>query len=235
MIERVPAATLVEDLELYPRNQISDTHINELVKALVSGAELPPIIVDRASKRIVDGVHRRRAWLKFSGEDATCAVEFRDFESDAALYIEAVRLNAAHGRRLDRHDQTRIVLKLQELHVDDRTIASTLLVPEQEVRTLAVRIVYDSVGTAVPQKRGLEHMRGKTLSSEQIDAMKTVRSAEVGRLAYELTKLLEHELVDYEDPLVDERLRQLSHAVAGALKRIKVVAKKQLKPEHVTA
>jgi hypothetical protein len=234
MIERVPVATLVEDLELYPRNQVNDTHINELVKALASGAELPPIIVDRASKRIVDGVHRRRAWIKAGGDETLCPVEFRDYEDDAALYMDAVRLNAAHGRRLDRHDQTRIVLKLQELKVDDRTIASALYVPEQEIRTLAVRIVYDTGGSAVPQKRGLEHMRGRTLSDEQIDAMKSVRSAEVGRLAYEITKLLEHELVDYEDPLIDQRLRQLAHAVAGALKRIRAVTKSQ-KKEPVTA
>jgi hypothetical protein len=235
MTVNVPAASLIEDLSFYPRNQVDDTHVNELVKALASGSTLPPIIVEESSKRIVDGVHRHRALMKFNGDDTEVAVEYRTYSDDAALYIDAVKLNAQHGRRLDRHDQTRIVLRLQELKVDARTIASALHVPEQEVRTLAVRIVYDTGGTAVPQKRGLEHLRGQTLSDEQIAAMKSVRSAEAGRLCIELIKLLDNELIDYDDTNVRDRLQQLAHAVAGALKRIRQFAKKQNDKDAVPA
>jgi len=225
MTKTIKAATLVEDFALYPRNQVDDSHVTDLVRAIRSGAELPPIIADRKSKRIVDGVHRVRAFVKVLGDDADVPVVLKDYETDADLYLDAVRYNAAHGRKLDRHDQTRIVLRLHELNIDDVTIASVLHVPEQEVRTLAVRIVYDKGGTAFPQKRGLEHMRGQQLSDGQIAAMKSVRSAEVGRLCIELTRLLEQELVDYSDPMVEQRLRELAPVVAGALKRIRAVAK----------
>jgi hypothetical protein len=236
MIEKVAAVSLVEDFGLYPRNEVNDTHVNELVKALASGATLPPIIAERSTKRVVDGVHRRRAHIKFYGDETHVDVDFRDYASDADLYLDAVHFNAKHGRRLDRHDQTRIVLRLQELHVDVRVIASALHVPEQEVRTLAVRIVYDDGGTPVPQKRGLEHMRGQRLSDSQIGAMKSVRSAEVGRLCIELVKLLDNELVDYSDDRIEPQLRQLAQSVALALKRIRTFNKgKANTPDAVTA
>lgn len=222
--KKVLAASLVEDFGLYPRNVVNETHINELARAIRAGAKLPPIVAERSTNRVVDGFHRRRGWIKALGEDALVEVDFRDYENEAAFYLDAVAFNAAHGRRLDRHDQTRIVLKLQELNVESKTIAAVLHVPEQEVRTLAVRIVYDTTGAAVPQKRGLEHMRGQTLSVEQVTAMKSVRSGEVGRLCVELIRLIEHDLVDYADPNVAMRLAQLAHALDGALKRLNVAA-----------
>lgn len=227
MSKTIKASMLVEDFTLYPRNQVDDSHINDLVKAIKSGAELPPIIIDRSSKRIVDGFHRFRAFTKLFGPDTDIPAVLKDYASEAELYLDAVRYNAGHGRKLDRHDQTRIVLRLHELQVDDVTIASALHVPEPEVRTLAVRIVYDDGGTAMPQKRGLEHMRGQTLTAGQVAAMKSVRSAEVGRLCIELTKLLDQEMVDYTDPLIEERLRQVAHAVTLSLKRIRAMGKKQ--------
>lgn len=220
----IPAASLVEDFSLYPRNTVSDTHVNDLARALSAGASLPPIVAEKGTLRIVDGVHRRRAHIKAFGEEAKVEVDLRAYENEAALYLEAVGFNSSHGRKLDRHDQTRIVLRLQELQVDPTVIASALHVPEQEVRVLAMRVVYDTGGAAVPQKRGLEHMRGMTLSVEQVGAMKSVRSAEVGRLCVELTRLIENELVDYADATVETRLTNLARVLEGAVKRFAVSA-----------
>jgi hypothetical protein len=220
----VPAASLVEDFSLYPRNTVSDTHVNDLARALSAGDSLPPIVAEKGTLRIVDGVHRRRAHIKAFGDEATVEVDLRTYENEAELYLEAVRFNSAHGRKLDRHDQTRIVLRLQELQVEPSAIALALHVPEQEIRTLAIRVVYDEAGTAVPQKRGLEHLRGTVLRPEQVTAMKSVRSAEVGRLCLELTRLIEHDLVDYEDSRVVDRLMNLNRVLFSAVERIKVPA-----------
>jgi hypothetical protein len=220
----VPAASLVEDFSLYPRNTVSDTHVNDLARALSAGDSLPPIVAEKGTLRIVDGVHRRRAHIKAFGDEATVEVDLRTYENEAELYLEAVRFNSAHGRKLDRHDQTRIVLRLQELQVEPSAIALALHVPEQEIRTLAIRVVYDEAGTAVPQKRGLEHLRGTVLRPEQVTAMKSVRSGEVGRLCLELTRLIEHDLVDYEDSRVVDRLMSLNRVLFSAVERIKVPA-----------
>lgn len=217
-VETLPLTTLVEDFSLYPRNRVDDTHVSDLVRALRSGAELPPIIADVATKRIVDGFHRRRAYLRVLGPDATAKVELRRYRNEAALFLEAVELNAHHGRKLDRHDQSRIVLRLRELQVDDRTIALTLHVPEQQIQTLSVRVVYEAAtGAPRPIKRGLEHVKGQSVTADQMAVIDCVRSADVGRMALELTRLLDAQLADLRDETTVARLQALSASIAAAL------------------
>lgn len=215
----VALASLVEDLSMYPRNRVDDAHVNDLVRALQAGMALPPIIAEAKSLRIVDGVHRRRAHLKHFGEEATAHVDLRTYETDAALFLDAVALNSAHGRKLDRHDQTRIVLRLRELKVPDQEIAINLHVPEIQIQQLSVRIVMAPSGP-VPSKRGLEHMRGTSMSQDQIDVMDSVRSGEAGRLCIELTRLLDAGMVNLEDQSIVSRLQHLQVAISTALQAV---------------
>jgi hypothetical protein len=216
----ISLASLVEDFSLYPRHRVDESHVSDLVRALQAGHALPPIIADHASKRIVDGVHRRRAHLRCFGEEATAIVEFRSYADDAALFMDAVELNSTHGRKLDRHDQTRIVLRLRELNVPDQQIAIRLHVPDATITQLAIRVVMAESGQTLPSKRGLEHMRGTTLTDEQVSVMGSVRSAEAGRLCLELTRLLDANMVDLEDQQIRERLSVLDKAITLALSAV---------------
>lgn len=213
-------STLVEDMTLYPRHNVDDTHVADLVRALASGATLPPIIVEATTLRVVDGLHRRRALLRFLGDEAIAPVEYRTYETDAKLFLEAVALNSVHGRRLDRHDQTRIVLRLREFGIEDRLISITLHVPEPIIEKLSLRIVVDEEGVSQPSKRGFEHMRGQSLTKSQLDTMNSVRSGEVGRICIELTKMLEARLVDLSDKHIVSQLRQLAAEIEAALESV---------------
>lgn len=218
--KKLSLASLVEDFSLYPRNHVDDVHITDLRRALQAGVELPPIVVDRASLRIVDGVHRRRAMLKHSGEQAVATVVLNSYPDDAAFFMDAVRLNAQHGRKLDRQDQTRIVLKMQEMKVEPYVIASTLFIPEAEVRTLAINVVYGAEQEPHPNKRGFAHLRGETLTPLQLQTIQSVRSGEVGRACRELVRMLQAQLVDLDDPKVVEQLRELSELIQKTLQSI---------------
>lgn len=220
MTKTLPLASLVEDFALYPRNRVDDSHVADLVRALQAGQDLPHIVVDAKSRRIVDGVHRRRAMLKHFGEDAAVAVDVRKYADDTALFLDAVALNAQHGRKLDRHDQTRIVLRLRELNVADTVIASTLHVPEPQIQTLAIRVVYEPSGQAMPAKRGLRHLYGQPVTVEQVQTIRSVRSAEAGRLCLELTKLLETNLIDLSDERIVQQLRALSESIDKSLRSL---------------
>lgn len=220
----VPAVQLIEDFSLYPRNTLDDVHVGDLVRAIQAGATLPPIIAQRGSGRIVDGFHRRRAWIKVRGEDVEVPVEFRDYADDAALFLAAVTANAEHGRKLDRDDQVRIILRSRELKVEDRVIAVSLHVPEERVRVLSMRVIRDDEGTEIPSKRGLEHLAGQELTPAQIDTVNSVRSAEAGRLALELTRLLRDGLVNVSHPPVLRRLLALQQTLGDTLKQLGAVA-----------
>lgn len=219
----VPLSSLVEDFALYPRHKVDDSHVNDLVRALQAGGTLPPIVADMESKRVVDGFHRRRAYIRHLGSEAAALVEFRKYDTEAELFLDAVALNSAHGRKLDRQDQTRIVLKMRDLHVSDQQISLTLHIPEATVQHLSLRIVQAPSGP-IPSKRGLEHLRGQSITSEQVEVMGSVRSAEAGRLCMELTSLLDADLVDLSDERIVARLRELEGAIDRALVRLPLTA-----------
>lgn len=215
----VPLASLVHDFTMYPRNRVDDSHVSDLLRALQSGHSLPSITACATSLRIVDGFHRLNAYRRFLGDDASVSVHLKHYDSDAELFLDAVAMNSVHGRKLDRHDQTRIVLRLRELNVSDREIAIRLHIPEPQIQHLAIRVVMAPSGP-VPSKRGLEHMQGQAMTLRQVAVMESVRSAEAGRLALELYRLLDAGMVDLNDALVVSRLNELHSAISAALKAV---------------
>lgn len=224
MTKKVALSALVQDEALYPRVSIDQTHVQTLAQAIAAGATLPPIVAEDKTLRIVDGVHRRLAFLKVHGEEATAPVDLRKYKSDADLYLAAVALNSSHGRPLSRQDQTRIVLKLREFGVDDKTMSLNLHVPEPVIEKLAMRIVFDDAGASVPAKRGTEYLHGQHLSAGQLATLRSVRSAEVGRICIELEKLLGAKLVDLSDETTVHRLRSVMASIEVALASIPAVS-----------
>jgi hypothetical protein len=88
-----------------------------------SGAALPPIVVHRATMRVVDGMHRLRA-AALRGEQC---IEVRFVEGTAAdVFVLAVKLNAEHGMPLSRQDRIAAAARIVESHPQwsDRRIAA---------------------------------------------------------------------------------------------------------------
>ncbi len=88
-----------------------------------SEAVLPPIIVHRATMRVLDGMHRVRAAM-LRGESRIPVVYFDGDEKDA--FVLAVRANIAHGLPLSLTDRTAAAARIVTSHAQwsDRAIAS---------------------------------------------------------------------------------------------------------------
>ncbi|MER8012165.1 ParB N-terminal domain-containing protein [Streptomyces sp. NPDC094149] len=108
--EWIPIADL--DLSCSPRSAgESGEHIRVLAE---SQAELPPIVVQRGTNRVIDGVHRVRA-ARLRGQQT---IRARWFDGDdASAFVLAVRLNVRHGLPLS---------------LADRKAAGTRILCEQE-------------------------------------------------------------------------------------------------------
>lgn len=108
--EWIPIADL--DLSHSPRSAGENgEHIRILAE---SQADLPPIVVQRGTNRVVDGVHRVRA-ARLRGQEV---VQARWFDGDdASAFVLAVRLNVRHGLPLS---------------LVDRKAAATRILCEQE-------------------------------------------------------------------------------------------------------
>ncbi|MDG6106909.1 ParB N-terminal domain-containing protein [Dactylosporangium aurantiacum] len=97
--------------------------VDEHVRVLADiGAVHEPIIVHRASMRVIDGMHRLRAAI-LRGEQTIAARFFDGCEREA--FILAVQQNTAHGYPLSRKDRTTAAMRIFGSHPQwsDRAIA----------------------------------------------------------------------------------------------------------------
>lgn len=167
-MSKIAVAELVEDFALYPRMTISDVYVNELAEALRSGKTFPPVAADKTSKRIVDGLHRVRAYIKIFGADYEIDVDWQEYESEAALFADAIARNAEHGRRMCKKDFVRCVHLGEKFGFDTEYIATLagLTIEKMEKLTVA-RTAYAENGTPLVLGAGLYHLAGKTLTTAQ--------------------------------------------------------------------
>jgi hypothetical protein len=117
--------TTVEIDQLLPADLIRLDGISEEHVALISDSELcmPPIIVHKATMRVIDGMHRLRA-ASLRG-DKSIQVKFFDGSLEAA-FILSVTANNAHGLPLTAADRRAAAGRLLGLCPDssDRAIAA---------------------------------------------------------------------------------------------------------------
>jgi ParB-like chromosome segregation protein Spo0J len=117
--EWVPIAELV--LADSPRTSGEDVcHTRTLAE---SGADLPPIVVQRGTNRVIDGLHRVRA-AQLRGEQTIQAWYFDG--GDAAAFVLAVRSNVQHGLPLSLADRKTAATRMlrDNPHWSNRAIAS---------------------------------------------------------------------------------------------------------------
>jgi ParB-like chromosome segregation protein Spo0J len=212
-IKTVPLAELIEDMDLYPRHAVDSAHVQQLVQALEFGATLPPVRADKKSKRLTDGWHRKRAYQRFLGTEASIDVELIPYKNEAEMLFDAVQQNAAHGRHLDRMDRTRSVMMLQSHGFTHEKIAFAIQVPEKQVQKYAIKIatVPKSSVDAIPGtqsislKRPVLHMAGKTLTKAQAEAHRILPGTSFLLIAKQLCAGLSQNMVNLEDhKLVDQ-------------------------------
>ncbi|WP_414945419.1 transcriptional regulator [Amycolatopsis sp. cmx-11-32] len=94
-------------------------HVARLVE---TDSPLPPILVDRRTMRVIDGMHRLMA-ASMRGQD-TIEVEFFDGDPEEG-FLRAVRANVTHGFPLSQADRRAAAIRIVASHprLSDRTIA----------------------------------------------------------------------------------------------------------------
>jgi len=224
-IVTIPLAELVEDTDLYPRHAVDAAHVQALVFALESGANLPPLVADGKSKRLTDGWHRARALRRFLGPDAAVDVELVSYKDEAAMKFDAVVRNAAHGRRLDSIDKTRSVIMLRASGFNDAKISAALNMPEKRVEKLMVRVATapKSSSTVVPGtnkvtlKRSVGHFDGRSMTKRQAEAHAMMPGTSFLLIAKQLCVGLAEGLVDLTDDRLVAQFRELHEELTTKL------------------
>lgn len=211
----VRLADLVEDLDFYPRTQVSSVNVTNLVSAIEAGAELPPIVADTKSKRIVDGFHRRRAYLKVLGTNASVQVELRSYATEAELFADAVATNSRHGLPLQEIEKRRIVLRLQDLGIGNDEIANVLQTSPDRVEKIQLKVatVVDGAGDSLrlePLKKPVFHMQGQQMTQVQAKAHRSAPGTSYLLTVRQLRDAVKFDLINRADGRMVEALTALS-------------------------
>lgn len=215
-MRNMKAAGLILDFDLYPRHDVDNHNIRCIVTAIEAGETMPPVVIDKKSKRVIDGFHRIKATLRTDG-DATIAVIEKSYKNDAAMFIDAMRLNANHGAKLDSHDRAHCCIVAERLKIPMDAVAGALHMPKEKLGGLRVcRTAKDSSGQAVPLKRTMQHMAGQKLTRPQVAANE--RSSGMNQVFYanQIIDLIESKSLDRNDDKLLERLRHL-HGLLDSL------------------
>ncbi|MEN3304952.1 MAG: hypothetical protein V7603_1154 [Micromonosporaceae bacterium] len=153
-----------------------------------SAAKLPPILVQRRTMRVIDGMHRLRA-AQLRGEQSI-EVEFFDGDDDDA-FILAVRGNITHGLPLTLADRKAAAARILTSHArySDRSIAAITGLSAETVAGIRRR---GEAGTQGPgdvrvgrdgRVRPLSGIEGRTLASRAIAAQPEASLREIARVA----------------------------------------------------
>ena len=215
--KKIPISSLVEDLSdsLYPRSDVDGSHVNLLARALQSGATLPPIVADAKSKRIIDGVHRRRAYLRVYGSQAEVDVELRSYKSAADMARDAVALNTRHGKPLDATEATRCALMLQRHGLLKEQIAVAMSTTQDRVQQLLVRVVIVN-GQPQPAKPVVWSGgdRPRKLTPDQYQVTQSASGWKSGQTVTQLTNELRAGVLDLKNEKLVEALWMLHDIIA---------------------
>ncbi len=178
---------------------------------------MPPIIVEDKSWRIVDGVHRHRACRRVLGDEGSIDVVVKRYANEAELLLDAIRMNATHGKNLSSFDRTRCALLAKEHKIELEELAGALSMTldkvgklhTEKVGKLAAKKTGKYEDRLVPLKNTIRHMQGRVLNQRQVEANDKLGGMNPAFYANQVIELLEANLVDWSDEKLVETLRRL--------------------------
>jgi hypothetical protein len=219
-MRKMKVGELVFDFDLYPRGSVSTHHVAELVRALEAGAEFPPLVIDKKTKRIADGFHRGKSYLRHFGDAHEVDVIEKPYKNETELFLDAIRYNASHGLKMDTHDKAHCAILAAKLGIDDAMVAAAMHVDPKYIGDLRVdRSATTGKGDKiqVPIKRTIQHMAGRHLNKEQVAANDKLSGMNQQFYVNQVITLIESNLLDDSNEELMERLKVLHGLLDGIL------------------
>ena len=219
---KLALAKMVYDPGLYPRQTVDSVNVRRMVEALQAGEELPPILLDKQTLRIVDGVHRWYAYKRFYGDDSTeVPVVLKAYASESAIYLDMIALNSRHGLPLEPQDQAKVLLTARELGIEPEEIARAMAMPVERLERVASRLGMGPDGRPVIIKPAMvPKFTGRRLNKRQMRVNDSLAGNQAGYYLRMTIQLLESDSLDWKD----EQIVALVERLRGALEKIAVAA-----------
>lgn len=222
VVTTIKASKVVLDYDLYPRHEVQSYNVNLMVEALNSGAVLPPIMIDKKSKRVVDGFHRVKAYQKKYGPDAEIPCIRKEYANDNEMFAEAIDANSKHGRNLSLYDRARCLARAEELHMDIAVVARALNMTVETLGRLKIERLGYFQSNPIVLKRTTAHLAGEELTEEQVAYNQKAGGMPATFFINQLIAMVEAEAVDWDNEKVVQGFKKLRDLLDTALKPVGV-------------
>lgn len=207
-------ASLRVDENILQRGGIDAQRTNRIAEAVRSGKQLPPLLVDRKGRRIVDGVHRQYVYERLLGPEAECQVEWREYPNDAAAFSDGASINAAHGMPLSSMDLAHCILVGKRLDIPEENLAEVLGLTLAKIQKMtAERFGVGPDGQQVLLKRSSRHLAGKSLSKKQVAGNARASGMSVMFHVNQVINALENGIAPLDEHGLLPRLRYLAKLI----------------------
>jgi hypothetical protein len=202
MSDTKPIASLVLDETIWPRHQLINANVAAMVEAIRVGMEMPPVLIDVKTSKVVDGFHRIHAYQRLYGENYQIPVTTKTYRNREAMVADAIATNADHGQRLTSWDVTRCLLLADEVGMPLDKLAG--LLHWRADKLAAYR--ESRMGTTLDQrklalKRSLRHRLNQPLNPDQEAANEKLSGMPPMFHVNQLVTLLETDLMPDDDHL----------------------------------
>ena len=164
------------DLKLYPRIKLGWLTAYQYSQAMRSGSEFPPIAVGSFEDKlyVVDGRHRIEA-RKLLKEDYVQGT-VKPYSSFKEMFVDAVKLNAVHGRPLSVQEKVRIVDMLKEYGIEMEAITEIVKIPIDKIEMFTVRTIIKPNGEreylkSVTAKSGVEDAEQESFNVRNVESL----------------------------------------------------------------
>jgi transposase-like protein len=114
--DRVRIDRIVVDQAIYPRSGWMQATVDRYADALASGEEFPPIILERDSYLLLDGMHRYQAHRQAGIPEMEAY--FHEVPPGVPAKLYAASLAARHGNRIDYADLARLAQEIVTANPD---------------------------------------------------------------------------------------------------------------------
>jgi len=221
-VVRLPISA-VADADSPRSTGVDPAHATSLAQA---EAELPPIVVHRATLRVIDGMHRLTA-ARLRGEPEISATLF-DGSADEAFLL-AVRLNVSHGLPLTITDRRAAAARIIRTHsrLSDRAIGHIAGLAGKTVAALRRELEEPPVSARIGRDGRVRPANGAAGRQAAADLIALHPDATLRRIAreagisVETARSVRSRIRDGEDPVLDRRTRP-EHADRAAHRQIVV-------------
>ncbi len=136
---------IIEEEEIYPRQNYYWVVSLQYSDAMKTGAEFPPIVVGKFENKfyLIDGKHRLEAYKNLKHDSVD--VEIINVNSKAQILEEAIKRNIIQGKQLSAGDKEKAIKNLRLMDYQDEKIAELLMMPLKTLKNFRVNKISNAI------------------------------------------------------------------------------------------